>query len=356
MHELVAWFDRERRALPWRVDRDPYRVWISEAMLQQTRVETVIPYYHRFLARFPNVETLAAAEVDDVLALWSGLGYYRRARTLHATARELVEQHAGRFPRERERVLELSGIGPYTAGAVLSIAYGLPEALVDGNVARVFARLFELDDAPESKAFQARTWTIARELVALAERPGDWNQALMELGALVCTPRDPACERCPVRAACRAFATKRVAELPRPKARPATVEVELVLAAVCVGDALVLAERPDGGRMAGLWELPTIELGARSRIAPLDWPTSLVVGEPLGTLTHSITRHRIRATVRRATPSRRALPPNWRRVERDELERATSVDLGVGAPEYALTGLARKALLAPFFRAVWERA
>ncbi|MBK7874961.1 MAG: A/G-specific adenine glycosylase [Planctomycetes bacterium] len=345
VRDLVVWFDRERRALPWRADRNPYRVWISEAMLQQTRVETVIPYYLRFLARFPTVEALAAAEVEDVLALWSGLGYYRRARTLHATARELVELHGGRFPRERERVLELSGIGPYTAGAVLSIAYGLPEALVDGNVARVFARLFVLDGDPASKEFQARTWELARALVAHAKRPGDWNQALMELGALVCTPREPACERCPVRDACGALAARRVHELPRAKARPATLDVALVVLAARSGGALVLEQRPDGGRMAGLWQLPTIELGARGHLAPLDWPdgASVVLAEPVGELAHSITRHRIRATVRRGEVRGRALPPAWRRVAREELA-------GV-----ALTGLTRKALVAPFFRAVWER-
>ncbi|MBI5363384.1 MAG: A/G-specific adenine glycosylase, partial [Planctomycetes bacterium] len=318
--DLLAWFATARRPLPWRADRDPYRVWISEAMLQQTRVETVIPYFARFLARFPTVEALAEARVDDVLAAWSGLGYYRRARTLHATARALVERHGGAFPREREHVLDLPGIGPYTAGAVLSIAYDLPEALVDGNVARVFARLFEIDGAPGAKEFEERVWSLARELVPARGGAGDWNQALMELGALVCTPREPECGACPVRSACKALAAERVHELPRPKLRRAAVAVELVLLVDARRAGLLMEERPETGRMAGLWQLPTIELGARARIAPLEWPAGarVVLGDSMGELAHTITHHRFRAALRRGELGGRARPERWRRVRAEE--------------------------------------
>lgn len=338
--DLLAWFAVERRALPWRANRDPYRVWISEAMLQQTRVETVIPYFERFLARFPTVGALAEARVDDVLGAWSGLGYYRRARTLHAAARALVERHGGAFPREREQVIELPGVGPYTAGAVLSIAYDLPEALVDGNVARVFARLFELDGVQGARAFEERVWSLARELVPARGGAGDWNQALMELGALVCTPRDPRCGDCPVRSACKALAAQRVHELPRPKLRRATVEVELELLVDATRAGLLLEERPETGRMAGLWQLPTIELGARARIAPLEWPAGarVVLGDAVGELAHTITHHRIRAKLRCGASSARALPERWRRVRAEEL----------GAR--ALTGMTKKALALPTVR------
>jgi A/G-specific adenine glycosylase len=331
---LLAWFDRERRDLPWRADRDAYRVWISEAMLQQTRVETVLPYYARFVARFPDVGMLAAAPVDDVLAAWSGLGYYRRARTLHAAARAVVELHGGQLPRTRAELLALPGVGPYTAGAVLSIAYDLREALVDGNVARVLARLFAVDGDPASSAFQERAWGLARALVADAERPGDWNQALMELGALVCAPREPDCARCPLAGLCAARATGRERELPRAKARAAPVDVELVLLVAERGDALLLERRPETGRMAGLWQLPTVERGSAARLAPSEWPAParVVLGAPLGVLRHTITCHRIRAELVRATLASEALPPEWRWCARGELG------------ELALTGLAKKAL------------
>lgn len=333
--ELLAWFRRERRELPWRASRDPYRVWISEAMLQQTRVDVVVGYYTRFLARFPTLDALAKAPVDDVLAAWSGLGYYRRARTLHAAARAIVEQHGGRFPSTRESVLELPGIGPYTAGAVLSIAFDAPEALVDGNVARVLARLFEIDDEDASAAFQERAWSLARALVP-AKGAGEWNQALMELGALVCTPRNARCDECPLAARCRARDHGRVDELPRKRARRASVEVELTGAWIEAHGTLVLERRADGGRMAGLWQLPTIESGVQARIAPVAWPAGarLELGSELLRARHTITHHRIAFVVRRARLASTRLPASW---TRHELAR-------VG--ELALSGMTKKALRA----------
>lgn len=303
---LLAWFARERRDLPWRRTRDPYAVWISEAMLQQTRVETVVPYFERFLARLPDVAALARADEDEVLALWSGLGYYSRARALRAAAGEIVTRHGGKLPRTRAEWLALPGVGPYTAGAVLSIAFSASEALVDGNVQRVFARLFALEERLGSRTLTERCWALAAELVPAAggeHDPGLWNQALMELGARVCTPRAPACTTCPLAARCRARALGRAAELPLPKERRAPLAVELELACVVRAGRWLLVRRPAGGRMAGLLELPTREHAprGRTRLWPADFPDGIATGgAELARFAHAITHHRIRATLRRA--------------------------------------------------------
>lgn len=332
---LLEWFEREKRALPWRETRDAYRVWISESMLQQTRVETVIPYYRRFLERFPTLDSLAEAPIDDVLGLWSGLGYYRRARTLHAAAQAIVARHGGVFPSSRAELLELPGIGPYTSGAIASIAFDSREPLVDGNVARVFARLFALDLPQESSAFQADLWSRADTLVKAGERAGAWNQALMELGATVCTPRDPRCSACPVRALCRAFETDRVEELPRAKARKSSVDVELLALVVVDRDRILVERRPESGRMAGLWQLPTIETSGGELIAPRTWSAGLRLAEvePLGVVQHTITHHRIRARVSTGRIVVGELGDDVRWVARSKLE-----------TELALTGMAKKIL------------
>ena len=257
LHEaLLAWYAGARRDLPWRRTRDPYAIWLSEVMLQQTRVETVIPYYERFLARWPTVSALADAPVDDVLAAWSGLGYYRRARMLHAAARAIQEESA--FPPDAESLTRIKGIGRYTAGAVASIAYGEAAPLVDGNVARVFARLFAIEDDVRSTKGIARLWALAEELVHGGD-PGAWNQALMELGATVCVPRDPRCLVCPVRAACRGYALGVARELPRlkPKEKP-RVQRRWALVATRGGALLVGQRRPDL-RFGGLWEPPSVD-------------------------------------------------------------------------------------------------
>lgn len=342
---LGAWFAEAQRELPWRRDRDAYRVWISEAMLQQTRVETVVPYYARFLARFPDVATLARADESDVLAAWSGLGYYRRARTLHAAARALVAEHGGEFPRTRDAALALPGVGPYTAGAVLSIAYDVPEPLVDGNVARVLARLFALDGAQASRAFAERTWAIARELVPECGA-GAWNQALMELGALVCTPQNPHCDACPLRAECAALASGRVGELPQPKVRPSVRAVELMCLWAFARGRVLLEQRPADGRMANLWQLPTIETSAHGHLAPRAWPAGIDVrwSAELGEFRHSITRHVIRARVCGGELASAALPERWRWVRVRELE------------TLARTGMFEKSLRLPAIRAAIARA
>ena len=200
---LLAWYDAEKRAMPWRLSTDPYRVWVSEIMLQQTTVSTVIPYYGRFLKRFPDVAALAGADEDEVLRLWAGLGYYSRARNLHRAAQAVVSEHGGRLPGTLAGLRSLPGVGRYTAAAVASIAFGLPAELVDGNVIRVYARLFALRGDPKSPALQAKVWALAAEHLD-HRRPGDWNQALMELGATVCSPVGPECGRCPLAEDCLA--------------------------------------------------------------------------------------------------------------------------------------------------------
>jgi A/G-specific adenine glycosylase len=340
---LLDWFTANRRDLPWRRTRDPYAVWISEAMLQQTRVEVVVPYYERFLARLPDVRALAEAAEEEVLALWSGLGYYRRARSLRAAARRLVDDHGGVFPRTRSELLELPGVGPYTAGAILSIAFGLSEPLVDGNVARVLSRLFGLREPVGSGASTRRLWALADDLVP-ARGAGDWNQALMELGATVCTSASPVCSACPLRASCVALREDAVSELPRRVARRAPVDVQLEVLVVRRGRAVLLVRRPERGRMAGLWELPTREVVDEGGEGAGLWPGAHVVlaqrGETLRPVKHSITHHRIRAEVRAATL--------------DEAGPPETVESCWAAPEelreLALTGLSRKVLGSPRLR------
>lgn len=305
---LLAWFDANRRDLPWRRTRDTYAIWISEAMLQQTRVETVIPYWERFLERFPTVADLARASEDDVLAAWSGLGYYRRARSLQRAAQVVDGELGGCFPTTREGWLALPGVGPYTAGALLSIAMGRREPVVDGNVSRVFARLFGLESPLGSGPLLRETWRLAGELVP-AERPGDWNQAVMELGATVCAAREPRCGECPLAGACRARLEGRTAELPAAAEKAPAIDVELEVLWLEREGAVAARRRPDTGRMASLWELPTREIpaaGARARLfperlAPFADGARLRAGRVLGEVRHSITRHRIRVVVRAAS-------------------------------------------------------
>jgi A/G-specific adenine glycosylase len=262
---MQVWFAGTRRArgLPWRETKDPYAVWLSEVMLQQTRAPTAIPYYQRFLAAFPTVAALAEAPEDRVLSLWSGLGYYRRARMLHAAAKQVVTEWGGRFPREPEQLRQLHGVGAYTAGAVASIAYGRPAAVVDGNVARVLSRLFAVRDDVWSASGSARIWALADALVAEGDGdPGDWNQALMDLGATVCVPRAPRCHLCPVATYCTAKAAGIEGQVPRarPKRSPAaTARAAIVLMSA---RAVLLARRRPGALFGGLWEPPGADGGA----------------------------------------------------------------------------------------------
>jgi len=331
---LLAWYDRHRRALPWRASRDPYRVWLSEVMLQQTRVAAATPYYHAFLERFPDLRTLARARVAEVLAAWAGLGYYRRARALHAAAQTVVREHGGRVPDDPEAFARLPGVGRYTAGAVLSIAFDRPLPVLDGNVARVLSRLHALPASARDPRGAKALWALATALVPRA-RPGDWNQALMELGATVCTPAAPRCGACPLRRRCRALALDRVADFPPVPVRRAGQKVRRAVALIERGGRM-LVERRDGPLLAGLWEPPGVELAGagparaalRARLAELGLRVRLM---PTGRIVrHAITHREISAEVWRGTLSG-ALPRSRRLRWADPRERTV-----------ALTALARK--------------
>jgi A/G-specific adenine glycosylase len=259
---LLAWYRRHARDLPWRRTRDPYAIWVSEVMLQQTQVATVVPYFERFLAGLPTLASLAAVPLSQVLRLWEGLGYYRRARHLHAAARSMMKAHAGQLPDDPAELGSLPGFGRYTVGAVLSQAYGRPLAIVEANSRRVLSRYFGLgENAPRMKTERA-IWAVAEALVP-KHVPGEFNQALMELGALVCTPRGPDCSSCPLHAGCRARRSGLQASLPVTAARGAVERIqEVAVVPVRRGKVLVL-KRGQAERWAGLWEFPHGPLRAR---------------------------------------------------------------------------------------------
>jgi A/G-specific adenine glycosylase len=301
---LVAWYVESRRPLPWRQTRDPYAVWLSEVMLQQTRVDTVIPYYQRFLREFPTILALAEAPEERVLTLWSGLGYYRRARMLHAAAKQVASEHAGRLPAEAEQLRRLNGVGAYTAGAIASIAFGRRAAVVDGNVARVLTRIYAIEGDVKSSAVRAQLWQIAEGLISEGRcDPGDWNQALMELGATVCLPRAPKCGDCPVRDACMARTQDVVHELPgrvRAKRRPRTVErVSIVLASK---GAVLLARRRVDTLFGGLWEPPTTDGKAGPLAARLGRTADDL--EWAGEVVHVLSHRRMKVQVHKGTLGR----------------------------------------------------
>jgi A/G-specific adenine glycosylase len=252
---LLAWYDANRRDLPWRRTRDPYAIWVSEAMLQQTRALTVIPYYHRFLERFPDVAALASADLEEVYGLWAGLGYYSRARNLRLAAQAVEERFGGELPKEAEALRTLPGIGRYTAGAVASIAFDRPEPVVDGNVERVLARRFGLRSAVKQPATARRIWEEAARL-ATGERPGDLNQALMELGATVCTPRAPRCELCPWTSRCSARRLGDAERIPARAMKAPPKRIRAVAALLLRRGRALLVRRPAGALLGGFWELP----------------------------------------------------------------------------------------------------
>lgn len=256
---LLAWFDTSHRDLPWRRTTDPYRILIAEYLLQRTRVVTGTPYYERFLERFPDVASLAAASEDDVLRAWEGLGYYRRARDLHAAARAIVLDHGGQIPSDAATLATLPGIGPYTAGAVASIAFGERVPAVDGNVTRVISRVFRVEADVTTSAGRRRIQDLASDLVP-PDRPGPFNQALMELGANVCTPRRPLCTTCPLSDLCLARAAGVQASLPRiPQARRPRAAF-VCFAYIRSRDEVLLVRRPSSGLLGGLWSFPGGEL------------------------------------------------------------------------------------------------
>jgi A/G-specific adenine glycosylase len=301
---LLDWYAVSHRDLPWRHTSDPYRIWLSEIMLQQTRVAAAEPYYRRFLEHFPTVELLAAAGEQQVLTLWAGLGYYSRARNLHKAAKEIAVR--GRFSNCYEEIRCLTGVGDYTAAAIASIAFGLPHAAVDGNVLRVLARVScELGDT-RSSAARKRLNALAQELLDPAH-PGDFNQSMMELGATVCVPREPRCAVCPVEKWCQARRQGRQNELPVKLISKVRLEIHETLLIIEGRDSILLWQRPpDAGRMAGFWELP--EAGRMPQAK---------VGRELGVIRHTITFHNYTFRVCRA--SVRRVPEGYRWIKKSEL-------------------------------------
>ncbi len=262
---LKTWYRKNRRDLPWRATCDPYRIWVSEVMLQQTQVDTVIPYYQRFIKRFPTLQCLAEAELQEVLKLWEGLGYYARARNLHHAAKWVVEKHGGEVPNQWAAFNALPGVGDYIASAVLSIAFQEPSPVVDGNVKRVLSRLFEIDlPVNSSSSYRIFKSTAARLLDS--KDPGGFNQALMELGALVCKPKNPDCDACPLKDRCKARRAQAVNAYPKRFSRRAVPQFHLAVGVIFKNRRVLIVRRPDNGLLGGLWEFPG------GRVSPQESP------------------------------------------------------------------------------------
>jgi len=253
--KLLDWYKKHHRSLPWRKTSDPYRIWVSEVMLQQTQVKTVIPYYERFITAFPDPETLADADLQKVLKLWEGLGYYARARNLHRAAREIVAHHGGVLPQNPTSLKALPGIGDYVAAAVSSIAFGQPHAAVDGNVKRVLARFHKID-SPVNHPASGNVFKNAAKAFFEKSNPGKFNQAMMELGALVCTPGNPDCQGCPLARECLAFGENGVHEYPKRLQKARTPEYHIAVGIVWKGAKVLITQRKPEGLLGGLWEFP----------------------------------------------------------------------------------------------------
>lgn len=332
---LLSWYAQHQRDLPWRKSCDPYRVWLSEIMLQQTTVAAVIPYFERFLARFPNLAELAASPEEDVLRMWEGLGYYSRARNIHRTARVLIDEWNGEFPRSVEELRQLPGIGRYTAGAIVSFAFQKPAPIVEANTQRLYARLLAWDQPLSRSASQTALWDFAGRLVS-EDQPGGFNQALMDLGSRVCTPAEPDCAACPVQVHCRAYQQGQQLELPvTPPRRPPTPVTHWCVV-LQQGERVLLVRYPPGERWAGLWDFPRWEnndiphapFPARQRsqasLFPQELPgselfptieadfeqrfgTTIRLTRPLATIKHAVTRYSVTLVCLEATCRSRSL-------------------------------------------------
>ncbi len=294
-NKLAAWFRRNARDLPWRHTRDPYAVWISEIMLQQTQVKTVIPYFQRWMRALPTVQSFARAPLAKILKLWEGLGYYNRVRHAQSAARLILRAHAGRFPADFDAVLALPGVGRYTAGAICSIAFNQPAPILDGNVIRVLSRLFGVAGNPRDKSVNTKLWDLARSLVsAPGVQPSQLNQALMELGALLCLPRHPKCAACPVRRDCFARRENRVDQFPALPPRPPARRRRFIALIVRRRGRFLVRRRPAGVVNAGLWEFPNLEVNVNTiNPAAHAAPFALAPGGPFFRVRHTITHSRI---------------------------------------------------------------
>jgi len=283
---IVRWFGVNQRDLPWRRTHDPYAIWISEIMLQQTQVKTVIPYYERWMRELPTIASFAAAKSQRVLKLWEGLGYYRRVRNAQEAAELVVRDFGGHFPTKFDDVLALPGIGRYTAGAICSLAYNAATPILDGNVIRVLCRVYAIGGNPRDKKVNARLWELAGELVASAKDRSALNQGLMELGALICAPREPKCKACPLAATCAAREQGRVEAFPMLNSPPPPTSRKFAAYIVRRDDHYLVRQRPAHQVNGGLWEFPNAEGGHPSEFHILD-------AEPVWRIRHSITRYRI---------------------------------------------------------------
>jgi A/G-specific adenine glycosylase len=298
---LLAWYLVHKRDLPWRKSKDPYKILVSELMLQQTQVKTVIPYYLRWMKQFPNTRTLAKSPISTVLKAWEGLGYYRRARMLHDAARIIETKHQGRFPTDPESIEELPGVGRYTKGAVASIAFDLPEPILDGNVIRVLARFLGIRESVGKASVREKLWSLSKEAL-ITSQPGDFNQAMMELGALICTPRSPQCEICPVRRSCCARIHELQNKLPSLEKRKTSLPMR-EFAILMRNSSRILLSRRKEGWMKGLWQIPSVLIHQSEANADLEqwkqiWRKNFRLN-PLNaqstgrTLCYSVTNHRI---------------------------------------------------------------
>ncbi len=350
--QLLRWYKTNRRQLPWRETTDPYRIWVSEIMLQQTQVATVLDYYHRFVARFPNLKTLAEADEQDVLVYWAGLGYYRRARQLHAAAKQIVEQYAGAFPKTLEDVRSLPGICRYTAGAIASFAYGIRAPILEANTLRLYSRLIGLSEDPKSTQAQARLWEFAEGILPKqGNNVGLVNQATMELGSLVCLPKEPQCQCCPVASHCSAKRAGLQAQIPLPAKKTKFLPLTHVLVIIRRENQVLLRQNSATAWWAGLWDFPRVditELGLAIDSQRLESEDQHAVVEQamyerlklacsvhsyLQTIKHGVTRYRITLHCFQAKIAKRSKLPS------DETWRWTNLQTDVDTP---LTSTAKK--------------
>ena len=324
---LRDWYERHGRDLPWRRTRDAYRIWLSEVILQQTRVQQGMAYYHRFCEAFSSVEELARASEDEVLKLWQGLGYYSRARNLHTAAKQVVERHEGRFPADFEALRALKGVGDYTAAAIASMAFDLPHAVVDGNVYRVLSRLFDIDLAIDSTEGRKRFAELAQELLDKAD-PATYNQAIMDFGALCCTPQHPSCEACPLADCCLALAAGSVADRPVKQGRTKLRDRYFHYLDLSDGSHTLLHRREAGDIWQGLYELPLIEsdgpqsveeLIASDRFREISAGRTLHLTSTTRMATHQLSHQRLHATFYRITIDRLPEQEGWIKVAHEEV-------------------------------------
>jgi len=323
--DLINWYNTERRVLPWRMNQNPYRIWVSEIMLQQTRVDTVIPYFENFMKLFPTVEDLANANPQDVLKAWEGLGYYSRARNLQTAAKQVIDLYDGVIPAQPKLLSKLKGIGPYTKGAIMSIAYDKPEPAVDGNVMRVLARILNIDADIKQPKTRKIFEEIVREIISKTN-PSAFNQGLMELGAIVCTPKQPMCLLCPVQSHCAAFAKGKVEELPvKSKAKKKKLEQHAVLLIFNDEGKILIEHRFKKGLLQNLWQYPMFET-KKTELPELeeqftnDYKIPVQITKKVGTLKHVFTHIIWELTVFTARTHVKQLPvEHMRFVEEDEL-------------------------------------